>query len=591
MSGSFMLFAQVPLPGSPSVIPGRFTLTALGWLAIYLAMLVAWAITSTKTTMDARRTFGRSMLVRWCSAAIGLLVFVGIPATLPRLLLPSAVLLAFVPVLYSIYRVYRAGGVGVARAIRDGTKHSLVLAFSIAVRLVTVAAELMWMLVQALLRLDWAALKNIPEMTHRAGERIQQMVSPESSRDVVMLQESGIPLDVDADPRLKSFPKSVIPRIVRLLQQALTIRASEAILSMQSSGQVETRFRVDGLLVNGPAMSPEEAALVARAIKILAGVTAANGTTAQEGMFPIMYGGRRSEVFVEAIPSQAGETIRLRSTAEEQLAISGGLDGLGIDTAALAVVRKLINQKSGLVLFAGPADSGKSTTIYAAIREVGLLGKSVASVEKSMRHRLDHITQIRAGSAGTASFPTAIDSAIRHKPDVLVVRNILDRETAEICMREASSGRLVIAGCYGNDVADTLQRLLSAGINPGLMSVAITGIIAQRLARVLCESCKTAYKPAPELTAKLGIPMADSLRFQQAAGCPKCRGTGFQGRTGIFEVLQANEAIKSMLAGDAALQNARQTVRGALTRSLRQSAVAKVYHGITSVEEIARVLK
>jgi type II secretory ATPase GspE/PulE/Tfp pilus assembly ATPase PilB-like protein len=586
-----MLFAQVEVPVSAPVIPGEFTFTALWWLGIYVAMVIAWAVTSTRTTMDARRSFGRSATVRWVSAVIGLLVFVGIPTTLPRLLLPSAVLLAFVPVVYSIFRVYRRGGVGVMRAVRDGTKHTVILAYSVSVRLLTVAAELAWMLLQALLRLDWETLRNFSEMTRRAGDRVQQIVSPGSFRDFVILQESGIPLDVEADPRLKTFPKSVIPKVIYLLQQGMNLQAADTILSVQGQGQVESQFRVDGILHNGPAMSREEGVLVARAIKMIAGLPASGAVAAREGSFPVMYGGQRSDVFVEVAPSQGGEAIVLRNTAEERVTIEKGLSGLGIDDAAMAVVGKLISQKAGLLLVAGRVDSGKSTTIHAAIREVGLLGKTVASVEKSMRHRLEHITQIRAGTAGAPNFPTAIDAAIRQHPDVLVVRDIFDRETAEICLREASSGRLVIAGFHADDVADALQRLLSLGVNPGLMSLAITGITAQRLARVLCPSCKTAYQPTPELAAKLGIPMTDSLRFQRTAGCPKCRGTGFQGRTGIFELLQINEVIKSMLTSDASIQNSRQTIRGALTRSLRQSAIAKVYHGVTSVEEVARVLK
>jgi general secretion pathway protein E len=591
MSGVLPILAQVGLVESATVIPSRFSLSVLSWLATYVVLLVAWSVTSTRTTMHARVTFGRSRLVRWVSAIAGLMVFVVVPMTWPRLLLPSGAILALAPVVYTIYGVYRKGGVTLMRAIRVGTGSAAVVAGVSIFRMLTFAADMLWTALQALIRLDWNSLRNLPEMTRRAGERVQQIVAPDSSRVVTLLRDSGAPLDPEADPRLKGIPKSVLARLVSLLNESMAIGASDTILMIREQGPTETRFHIDGVAHKGPAVSGEEGALVARTIKLLAGVMGSGKTTATTSAFPVMYQGRRSDVFVETASSNSVETISLRHTARERSLIEAGLANLGMDDAAVAAVRDLLRQQSGLLLFVGRPDSGKSTTLYAAITELGLLGRSVALVEPSMRHRVEHIAQISAGNGGAMAFPAAIQAALQHHPDVLVVRDMMDRPTAEACLREAAAGRLVLAGVVGDDAFDAVQRLRAIGVESGMIRVGLQGIVSQRLTRVLCETCKAEYQPTPELAAKLGLPKTGSLHVYRSVGCGKCRGTGFIGRTGLFELLTANESMKEALATNESPENTKKVMRAASLRSLRQSAVAKICQGVTSVEEVVRVLK
>ena len=338
-------------------------------------------------------------------------------------------------------------------------------------------------------------------------------------------------------------------------------------------------------------MSGQEGALVARTIKKLAGLPMVGQSASLAGSFPVMWTGRRSNMLVETASSNGVDTVLLRSTVEERVLIDDGLAGLGMDDAAVAAVRNLLRLDRGLILFAGLPYSGKSTTMYAAMVELGLLGRSVALVEKSIRHHLDHVAQIAASGSGTNTFPAAIQAAIQHRPEVLVVREILDRQTADACAREAAAGRLVLAGVNGEDAIDGLQRLCSIGVDSGILSVGLKGLVAQRLVRVLCESCKVSYEASPELAMKLKLPKAGPNLLYRAVGCPQCRGTGFKGQTGLFELLAVDEPVAAALASNEPFDVLKKALQNCSLRSLKQTAVGNIRQGITSLEEVIRVMK
>jgi general secretion pathway protein E len=584
-------FGQAPAPLFGAVIPTGYTGTLLGWLAAYVAMLFTWALTSTHVTMEARRTAGRSLLVRWASAVIGVLVFVVVPAFSARLLLPSAVLLAVVPVGYYFLRTSRRVGTEVVRGVVSGTGYTGFFTYRVLLRLATSIAEISWMALQAILRLDWAKVGQVPALTREAWQRIRRLAGAASGQEMVLLQESGLPLDLDNDPRIKSFPKSIKQRFVGLLGEATAATASDITVTTGGHLNAQIHYRIAGDTVAGPAMSDEEILLVARLAKVLAGLNPAAVAQLQEGAIPTLSGPQRCDLFVSTAPSSGRETLTIRLTADERRLIEGGLAGLGIDDAALAAARALLGGREGLVLFVGRPDSGKGTAIYGAIRELVAGGKSVATVESSLRHRLDHVPQVRFGEADAGRFAKAIEASLRHDPDVLVVRDLFDRQSVELCMRTAIAGRLVIAGFRADDATDALRRLAALGVDQGLMKLSLKGIVAHRLARTLCDACKTSYQPTAELVGKLGLRPKGTLDFHREVGCSTCRGTGFKGRSGLFEVLVVNDAVQDALSADPALQSNRDIVRKSLTRSLQQSAVAKVCHGITSVQEISRVLK
>lgn len=574
-----------------AVLPSEYSFALLRWLLFYAGMLAVWAITSTRATLASRRAFGRSKFVRWISAVVGLVVFVLIPAFVPRLLVASAALLAIAPVLLAIFRLYRQG-TGLAAAVREGTKQTVGLGFGMSLHFVTTISRFLWMILSAIVRFDWATLKTIPDLYVRATERLQQVVSPGSINTFEILQPSGLPIKRDSDPRLKGLPDSVLPKTKTLLQQASRLRAAEAVLTLPSQGLCEVAYKIDGTLQKGPVLGRDEGDFVFRALHTIAGLSF-SAESSQSGLLPIMCDGERSDIIVDSTRSHAGRKLALRFTRLDRVLFEGGLGGLGLDDKLLAALQKTLQRRSGLVLLSGRPDSGKSVTMYAALMELAAHGRSIVTAERSFRQNLEgrDIQQVIAGTSNAADLVTAIRMATGHKTEVLAVRDIVDRVEAEHCLRAAVAGQLVLAILPADDSLAALERLVSLGVDRGLIRSALVAIISQRLVRPLCEECKTPYAPTPELLTKLGLRMSGTLTFQRHGGCKHCRGTGFVGRTAIFEMFTMNENVSALLASDTSSPQAHEVLRGALMRSLRQSAVAKIVHGITSVEEAARILK
>lgn len=583
------LFAQ--LPDATSFLPPGSSWAVARWLTVYCLLLLVWAMTSTRMTMDARTTFGRSKLVRWSAAAIGILIFVVIPITEPRWLIPGGILVALPPLIYYTTRFYRLGGTGLLKAATGGSKQLAVLTAIGAVKAVTIVAELVWNVLLAVLRFDWKTLSRLPDSFDRARRKIQGIFLPHSAESVYLVDAAGLPLDMQQDPRLKQFPSSTIAQFLNLLEHAARIEATDVTILPDQSGRTDVRYRVDGIENSGVALSREEGSLLGNAIKAMAGLSPSISDRPQEGSFRISSGGKRTEIAVLTTPLAFGEQISLRNPLQEEAIISQGMAALGMDDAMVKALRDIAGRPEGLLLIAGRVDSGKSTTAYAIANEMSSLGRTVVTVEKSIKCRLDNVTQIDAGNRQGIGFPAAIASALRQDPDVLLVRDVIDRDTAEAALRAAVSGRFVIACLHAEDATNALQRLLVAGIDRGLLRTALAGVLVQRLVRVLCDACKTPYEPAPELVAKLGLPRGGGTQLQREKGCRECRGTGFRGRTGVFELLVATDELQAALATDISPSDLKSKVRGAIARPLRQSAIAKVYRGITSVNEIVRVMK
>ena len=282
--------------------------------------------------------------------------------------------------------------------------------------------------------------------------------------------------------------------------------------------------------------------------------------------------------------------LSITSSAGIRSLASQGVTALGMDDGLLKAIRTVLQQPQGLVLFAGGTDSGKSTSLYAAITEINPALKKIATVESSPRFEIDQVTQVLVTNSATG-FQQAISTALWHQPEVLVIRDVQDRETAEQALKASFSGRLVLAGLPAKDSTDALLRFLGLGVDRSLFKSALVAILSQRLARVLCPNCRTAYTPTPDLLAKLGARPSGSLEFYRETGCPSCRATGYRGQTGVFELLVPDAALREALTSGAPDEGLEKLCRSKLFRSLRQSAIGKVINGVTSVNEAAKVLK
>ena len=239
----------------------------------------------------------------------------------------------------------------------------------------------------------------------------------------------------------------------------------------------------------------------------------------------------------------------------------------------------------------GPTGSGKTTTLYTALGEIDTLSRNIVTIEDPIEYRLDNISQTAVNNAADLTFAKILRSVLRQDPDVILVGEVRDKETAEIAMRAAMTGHFVFTTIHANDSATTITRLLDIGIDSSLIQSAVTAVLAQRLVRVLCRECRQPYPLPDDLRKKFGVPADRQVTIFKGKGCPACHGTGYKGRTGIHELLVFDKAIRELIVGSPSMESIRAAARKAGMRTLVESGMAKVLAGETSLDEVMRVAK
>jgi general secretion pathway protein E len=576
---------------STTLLPDGLAFKLLRWTIFYVVLLVFWAITSTRTTIDARLTFGKSSLWRWASIAVGLLVFVVVPSTEPRWLALSSLLLPVVPVVYAIQRFYRRGGTGLARATFSGSYKFATTLVGLSWRLTTVVVEAAWGILLALFRLDWkAAAKRLDGLKTQIRTMLQRLGLIPPSEELVFLDPGGLPCDIFADIRLKAFPRTAVESVLRMIGQGLGLEASEIVLRPKGKDGTSVRFLIDGTWHDATPLPREEASQVTSVLKTIADIAPSQGGGIKKGGFVVLLGPKRCDITASVGPADGGELLSLSSSAGTRVLVGQGMASLGMDDGLLKAVHGLLQQPQGLVLFAGRPHSGRGTSLYAAVTDVNPAVRKIATVETEPLFELQQVTQVLITNA-TSGFQQAMSTALWQQPEVLVVRDIQDREMAEQALKASFAGKLVLAGFPARDSTEALIRFLDLGVDRSLVKSALLGILSQRLARVLCPDCRTAYTPTPDLLGKLGIRPSGTLEFYRETGCPKCRATGYRGQTGVFELLMADAVLREAMTNGLPVEDMQKISRSKLVRSLRQSAIGKVVNGVTSVNEAAKVLK
>jgi general secretion pathway protein E len=356
-----------------------------------------------------------------------------------------------------------------------------------------------------------------------------------------------------------------VPQILdRLIRQAVARGASDLHLE-PGRKQIQVRERVDGILRPVPGVPPVSGSALVSRIKVLAGMDIAVRMRPQDGGFPMVYRGRSFALRVSTLPLEDGEKAVLRILASDDT--PSRLDELGLDGSPLTRLRRILRGRQGVVLAAGPTGSGKSSTLSAAIAELDREALNVVSLEDPIEYRMDGVSQVQVRPQAGLTFPTALRAVLRQDPDVVMVGEIRDRETAEIAMGAAITGHLVLSTVHTMDAPSGIARLLQMGVPPYLVAGGLAGIVAQRLVRRICVSCQ-------------GDP----------AGCSRCPD-GYRGRTGIFQVLTMNEALREEIVRGAPTALLRRRARGAGMGSMAEDARRKVAEGVTSPHEVARVLR
>ena len=379
----------------------------------------------------------------------------------------------------------------------------------------------------------------------------------------------------------------IIRMINVLLTQALRQRASDIHIEPYETRSA-VRFRLDGTLQT--VAEPHRglhAAMLSR-IKIMANLDIAEKRLPQDGRISLRLAGRQVDVRVATLPTGFGERAGLRLLDKE-----GGkleLTSLGMEDATLAKVDQIIHQPHGIVLVTGPTGSGKTTTLYAALSRIDALGLNIMTVEDPIEYELDGVSQTQVNPRIDMTFARALRSILRHDPDVIMIGEIRDLETAQIAVQASLTGHLVLATLHTNDAVSATTRLVDMGVEPYLLSSSLLGVLAQRLVRRLCQACRIPYRPGPADVAELGGQFAGEALFGPG-GCAVCNGTGYAGRTGIYELLVVDEEAKRLVHEGASEHQLRAHVLGKGMRSLRQDGLRWALSGATSLEEVVRVTR
>jgi type IV pilus assembly protein PilB len=394
----------------------------------------------------------------------------------------------------------------------------------------------------------------------------------------------------DADDEQLSIEPNDAPviRLVNLiLLQAIQEGASDIHIEPRER-DISVRFRVDGVLRNIiPPPKPMQWAITSR-IKILSGLNISERRLPQDGSCRVRIMNRRVDIRVSTIPTLYGEKVVMRLLDKANLKTD--FAELGFDEAALATIKHAIEQPHGMVLLTGPTGSGKTTTLYSALTHINSPDKNIMTVEDPVEYELEGINQVQAKPMIGLDFAAALRSFLRQDPDVVLVGEIRDLETASIAIKAAQTGHLVFSTLHTNDATTTVDRLLNMGVEPYLVCSSLNLVIAQRLVRRICERCKEPYEPERALVTKLHehLPDAGDVTFYRGAGCPACGDSGYKGRMALYELFPITRRVREMVLESVVGGAIRDEALAGGMKPLATNGMEKVREGLTTIDEVMR---
>ena len=447
--------------------------------------------------------------------------------------------------------------------------------------------------IKRLTKLNPEILVTGPTLLEKALEKVYGEIQKSAEVDeaisgiTVISGQEGFEELVDLSPDKASVEDAPIVKLVNLiLQEAIKERATDIHLEPQE-GQVTVRIRIDGVLQI--IMTPPISSLsgLSTRIKILSKLNIAEKRLPQDGRFSIKAPGKDIDVRVSILPTVYGEKVVMRLL--DKTGFDFNLSSLGFPQENLGIFKKVINQPYGLVVVSGPTGSGKSTSLYASLKEIKNERTNITTVEDPVEYQLDGINQVQVFEDIGLTFAGSLRSILRQDPDILLIGEIRDGETADIAVKFALTGHLVFSTVHANDAPGTITRLLDIGIAPFLVGSCLNLVMAQRLVRRLCAKCKEEYTPTKEELDFIGL---DSGRVKEdlwrAKGCAECRNTGYRGRTAIFEMIPMSRNLRSLVYDNANEDEIREAALKNGMIALREAGIKRVLDGTTTIEEILR---
>ncbi len=420
-----------------------------------------------------------------------------------------------------------------------------------------------------------------------AADSMKELVDEVSSGvDIPAAARRGGQVDL-ADQEAMANSPPVIKLLQYILFQAIRDRASDIHLE-PFDGDFKIRYRVDGALYELEAPPQHLSLPLISRVKVMSGLDIAETRLPQDGRIEILIGGRPVDLRVSTLPTMFGESCVIRVL--DRSVVSLDLTQIGLREQELATMKHLIKLPHGIVLVTGPTGSGKTTTLYSALNFANDVGIKIITTEEPVEYELEGIMQINVNEDIGVTYANCLRAILRQDPDMILVGEIRDNETATIAVEAALTGHVVFSTLHTNNAAQAVPRMLDLGIEPFLVAATVEAMLAQRLVRTICNGCKVQYEPGADVLLELGLEASDlaGKRFAYGQGCRQCNNTGYKGRTGIYEMIVMSEALRSMVMDGASSDALRDQARREGMQTLRESGLLAIFDGITTVEEVIR---
>ncbi len=412
---------------------------------------------------------------------------------------------------------------------------------------------------------------------------VAEILADVDDKDVELDKASDSePVDLEA----KAADAPVIRYVNYIIHTAVKEGASDIHVE-PGDKKMRVRFRIDGVLYEMMQPPASMAAAITSRLKIMANLDISERRVPQDGRIRCTVGGGKLDLRVSTLPNGNGEKTVMRILDTKSINVQ--LEDLGFDSDTLAIWKSQIDEPHGIILVTGPTGSGKTTTLYSSLRQLDKNSLNISTVEDPVEYHLDGITQTQVHTKIGMSFAAALKALLRQDPDVILVGEIRDQETAHTAVQAALTGHLVLSTLHTNDAPSSITRLVNIGLEPFLVGAAVRGVLAQRLVRRLCSHCKKKAEATEEMREYLVMQGIDPESAWEAVGCPRCRNNGYSGRVGIYELLTVDDQLRDIIARNPNVAEFRRMCieRGMVT--LRQDGLRKVALGLTSVEEVIRV--
>ena len=433
-------------------------------------------------------------------------------------------------------------------------------------------------------------IKSIDKFFNAEVESIEKIIA-ELQSDAELIEASKKlsgdgPINLsDVSELVDSAPVRKLLNMVLLL--AIKDQASDIHLE-PFEDEFKIRVRADGVLFEMVPPPRHLANAIVSRVKIMANLDIAERRVPQDGRIELTVGGNSVDLRVSVLPTLFGESVVMRVL--DRTVVQLDLNKIGMDPATLAKFRKMVHRPNGIILVTGPTGSGKTTTLYSVLNEMNEVTTKVITTEDPVEYEIYGLIQVPVNPEIDVTFATVLRAILRHDPDIILVGEIRDYETAEIAIQSALTGHVVFSTLHTNDAPTAITRLRDMGVPPFLITATVESVLAQRLVRKICVECRTQFDPSDELLMELQLPLAQArkYKFYYGKGCQRCNNTGYKGRTGIHELIDVTDDIRDLIATEASVDDIANLARSQGMTSLRESGLKLIFDGVTTIDEVVR---